>query len=52
MVEGRLRECLVVVARSLHTETQGEMLAARKAIIKKIAHLMANYKPETLVLMK
>ena len=49
MVEGRMRWCLEVVERSLHTGTQGEVLTAKKDIFKKIGLLRANFKPDTLV---
>ena len=49
MVEGRMTGCLEVVERSLQTGTQGEVLAAKKAILKKIGNLTADFKPNTLV---
>lgn len=49
MVETRLSGCLEVVERSLQTGTQGEVLAAKKAVLKKIADLTADFQPQSLV---
>ena len=49
MVEERMRGCLEVVERSLHTGTQGEVLAGKKDIVKKISGLTADFKHDTLV---
>lgn len=49
MVETRLSSCLQVVERSLQTGTQGEVLAAKKAVLKKIADLTADFQPQSLV---
>ena len=49
MVEERMRGCLEVVERSLHTGTQGEVLAGKKDIVRKISGLTADFKHDTLV---
>ena len=49
IVEGRLNRCLKVVEKNLHTGTQGEILAAKNATLKKITDLMADFKSNTLV---
>ena len=48
MVETRLSGCLEVVERSLQTGTQGEVLAAKKTILKKIKDLTADFQPQSL----
>ena len=49
MVEERLRRCLEVVERSMHTGTQGEVLAAKKATLNKIGDITANFKHNTFI---
>ena len=49
MVETRLNGCLEVVERSLQTGTKGEVLAAKKTILKKIKDLTADFQPQSLV---
>ena len=49
MVETRLSGCLEVVERSLQTGTQGEVLAAKKSLLKKIEDLTADFQPQSLL---
>ena len=49
MVQARLSGCLEVVDRSLQTGTQGEVLAAKKAILKKVRDLTADFQPDSLI---
>ena len=49
MVQARLSGCLEVVDRSLQTGTQGEILAAKKAILKKVRDLTADFQPDSLI---
>ena len=49
MVETRLSGCLEVVERSLQTGTQVEVLATKKAILKKVGDLVADFQPQSLV---
>ena len=49
MVQARLSGCLEVVDRSLQTGTQGEVLAAKKAILKKVCDLTADFQPDSLI---
>ena len=49
MVQARLSGCLEVVDRSLQMGTQGEVLAAKKAILKKVRDLTADFQPNSLV---
>ena len=49
MVQARLSGCLEVVERSLKTGTRGEVLAAKKAILKKVRDLTADFQPSSLV---
>ena len=49
MVQARLSGCLEVVERSLKTGTQGEVLAAKKTILKKVRDLTDDFQPSSLV---
>ena len=49
MVQARLSGCLEVVDRSLQTGTQVEVLAAKKAILKMVRDLTADFQPDSLI---
>ena len=49
MVQARLSGCFEVVDRSLQTGTQVEVLAAKKAILKMVRDLTADFQPDSLI---
>ena len=49
MLQATLTGCLEVVERSLQTGTQGEVMAAKKAMFSNIQDLTANFQPSSLL---